>query len=319
MTLALYDFHPKIESFYDEVIKGLSKTPKQIPSKFFYDSQGSELFNQICQLEEYYPTRTELSIFQQYKLEISKFIGKNALIIEYGSGGSQKVRLLLDMLDEPVGYLPIDISKDYLFDDASQLAKDYPKLQIIAVCADYTKTIKLPELNFNFDKKVVFFPGSTIGNLDYEDAKSLLSNTVARLNNKDGMLIGVDLKKNTKLLNDAYNDRQGVTAAFNLNLLTRINNDLKANFDLSAFEHYAFYNEDKGRIEMHLISRKDQNIKINDHEIKLKKDEMIHTENSYKYEIKQFQQLATATGFSASKVWVDPANLFSVHYLTVKK
>lgn len=319
MTLALYDFQPKIESFYDEVIKGLSKTPKQIPSKFFYDSQGSELFNQICQLEEYYPTRTELSIFQQYKSEISKLIGKNTLIIEYGSGGSQKVRLLLDMLDEPVGYLPIDISKEYLFTDASQLAKDYPKLQIIAVCADYTKALKLPELNFTFDKKVVFFPGSTIGNLDYEDAKNLLTNTVARLNNKDGMLIGVDLKKSTKILNNAYNDRQGVTAAFNLNLLTRINNDLKANFDLSAFKHHAFYNQLKGRIEMHLISCKDQKVKIDDYEIELKKDEMIHTENSYKYEIKQFQQLATTAGFFASKVWVDPANLFSVHYLTVKK
>lgn len=319
MALVLHDFHPKLENFRDEVILGLGKTPKQLPCKFFYDSQGSELFSQICELEEYYPTRTELSIFQRYKDEIRNLIGEKALVIEYGSGGSQKIRMLLNMLDNPLAYMPIDISKDYLFADANKLAKDYPELEIIAVCADYTKSLTLPEVLVKFTKKVVFFPGSTIGNLDHEDAKNLLINTAHILKTGDGLLIGVDLKKDSKILNAAYNDEKGITAAFNLNLLTRINHNLNANFDLANFTHQAFYNELKGRIEMHIVSLKDQIININGIEIKINKNEAIHTENSYKYEIKEFQNLAQIAGFIATKVWTDPSNLFSVHYLTVKK
>jgi len=319
LALVLHDFHPKLENFRDEVILGLGKTPKQLPCKFFYDSQGSELFSQICELEEYYPTRTELSIFQRYKDEIRNLIGEKALVIEYGSGGSQKIRMLLNMLDNPLAYMPIDISKDYLFADANKLAKDYPELEIIAVCADYTKSLTLPEVLVKFTKKVVFFPGSTIGNLDHEDAKNLLINTAHILKTGDGLLIGVDLKKDSKILNAAYNDEKGITAAFNLNLLTRINHNLNANFDLANFTHQAFYNELKGRIEMHIVSLKDQIININGIEIKINKNEAIHTENSYKYEIKEFQNLAQIAGFIATKVWTDPSNLFSVHYLTVKK
>lgn len=319
MGLILYDFHPKLESFRDEVIFGLSKVPKQLPSKFFYDSKGSELFNQICELEEYYPTRTELSIFEKYKEEIRELVGKNALVIEYGSGGSQKIRLLLDMLDKPLAYMPIDISKDYLFDDAKILAKDYPALEIIAVCADYTKALSLPEVDVKFAKKFVFFPGSTIGNLDHEEAKNLLINTANILNLGDGLLIGVDLKKDTNILNAAYNDQKGITSEFNLNLLVRINNNLSANFDLANFSHKAFYNEEKGRIEMHIISLKNQSILIDNIEFQLKENENIHTENSYKYEIKEFQDLAKQAGFTPTKVWTDPSKLFSVHYLSVKK
>lgn len=319
MALLLHDFHPKLESFRDEVVLGLSKIPKQLPCKFFYDSKGSELFNQICGLEEYYPTRTELSIFQQYKQEISQVVGKNALVIEYGSGGSQKIRLLLNMLDTPVAYMPIDISKDYLFTDANKLAQDYPYLEIIAVCADYTKVLDLPEVSINFAKKIVFFPGSTIGNLDHKEAKSLLCNTNHLLSSGDGLLIGVDLKKDPKILNAAYNDKKTITAAFNLNLLIRINNELNANFDLNNFAHQAFYNEKQGRIEMHLVSLKNQSIKIDKIEIELKENESIHTENSYKYEICEFQNLAKESGFSPTKVWTDPSMLFSVHYLTVEK
>ena len=315
--LVLHDFHPKLESFRDEVISGLSKIPKQIPSKFFYDPQGSVLFSQICELEEYYPTRTELSIFQKYKQEIRELVGKNALVIEYGSGGSQKIRLLLNMLDNPLAYMPRDISKEYLFADTNKLAKDYPQLEIIAVCADYTKALTLPEVMVKFAKKVVFFPGSTIGNLDQEDAKKLLINTAHILKPGDGLLIGVDLKKDPKILTAAYNDEKAITAAFNLNLLVRINYDLKANFDLANFAHKAFYNDSKGRIEMHLISLKNQTVNIDNIEINIKENEAIHTENSYKYEIKEFQDLAQIAGFTPTKVWVDPSNLFSVHYLTI--
>lgn len=319
MGLILHDFHPKLENFRDEVIFGLNKTPKQLPCKFFYDSRGSELFSQICELEEYYPTRTELSIFEKYKEEIRELVGRNALVIEYGSGGSQKIRLLLNMLDKPLAYMPIDISKDYLFADAKELSKDYPDLEIIAVCADYTKALKLPEVDVNFAKKVVFFPGSTIGNLDHKDAEKLLINTSNMLNQGDGLLIGVDLKKDIKILNAAYNDKKGITAEFNLNLLVRINSNLNANFDLSNFSHKAFYNEKDGCIEMHILSLKNQVVNIDNIEIKIEEKENIHTENSYKYEIKEFQDLAKKANFVPTKVWTDPSKLFSVHYLLVKK
>lgn len=319
MALVLHDFHPKLDSFRDEVISSLSRTPKQLPCKFFYDTLGLQLFNQICELEEYYITRTELAIFEKYKQEIQQLVGKNALIIEYGGGSNNKIRLLFNILDSPVAYMPIDISKDYLFADATLLSKDYSQLTIIAVCADYTKALELPELNIEFKKKVLFFPGSTIGNLDYNEAQKLLANTASLFQSNDGILIGVDLKKDPKILNAAYNDSKGLTAAFNLNLLTRINHDLAANFDLTAFAHHAFYNELEGRIEMHLISLKDQVINIDGSEIKLRKDEIIHTENSYKYEIAEFHKLAQKAGFIPTKVWTDESNLFSVHYLTFNK
>lgn len=319
MGLILHDLHPKLENFRDEVLLGLAKSPKSLPCKFFYDSKGSQLFNQICDLEEYYPTRTELAILQTYRQDICALVGKNSLIIEYGSGGSQKVRLLLNILDSPLAYLPIDISKDYLFADAQELSRDFPNLEIIALCADYTKSLILPPIHLNFAKKVVFFPGSTIGNLDYDEAKQLLVNTTNILNFNDALLIGVDLKKDPSILNNAYNDKKGVTAQFNLNLLTRINNSLQANFNLANFAHYAFYNQQKGRIEMHIISLVDQSIFIDDLEFRLQKNELIHTENSYKYDIQEFQLLAKEAGFTPTKVWTDPANLFSVHYLSLKK
>jgi dimethylhistidine N-methyltransferase len=319
LGLILHDLHPKLENFRDEVLLGLTKSPKSLPCKFFYDSKGSQLFNQICDLEEYYPTRTELAILQSCKQDIRTLVGKNSLIIEYGSGGSQKIRLLLNILDNPLAYLPIDISKDYLFADAQELSRDFPDLEIIALCADYTKSLILPPIDLKFAKKIVFFPGSTIGNLDYDDAKQLLVNTTKILDYDDALLIGVDLKKDPSILNSAYNDKKGITAQFNLNLLTRINESLQANFNLANFAHYAFYNQQKGRIEMHIISLVKQSIFIDDLEFRLEKDELIHTENSYKYHIQEFQLLAEESGFTPTKVWTDTSNLFSVHYLSLKK
>ncbi|HEY9702454.1 MAG TPA: L-histidine N(alpha)-methyltransferase, partial [Allocoleopsis sp.] len=219
MIYQLHDFHPEIGNFREEIIAGLSLKQKAIAPKFFYDQKGSELFAQICDLPEYYPTRTEISILNTYSEEISQLIDENCLFIEYGSGNSQKIRILLDILQKPAGYMPIDISKEYMLQACEELGIIYPELNIIPVCADYTKDLKLPLIEQDINKKVIFFPGSTIGNLTPEEALELMQKSATLLNNEDGFLIGVDLKKDSDILNAAYNDLQGVTAQFNLNLL----------------------------------------------------------------------------------------------------
>lgn len=317
-SVTIYDYHPQLASFQDQVIRGLQSNPKEIPCKFFYDSRGLALFHQICQLPEYYPTRTEISILQQYGPEIGQLLGPNCALIEYGSGSSQKIRLLLSCLTNPVAYMPIDISREDLFADAQEMSQDYPNLDIIAICADYTKSLTLPKLdNSTIAKRVVFFPGSTIGNLNYDEALELLSITVAMLQPGDGLLIGTDLKKDPQILHAAYNDAQGVTAQFNLNLLARINRELGGNFELANFVHSAIYNEEVGGIEMYLISQIDQTVRIGDTEITFAAQEAIQTENSHKYSIAEFQALAQAAGFQPVQVWTDPAQLFSVHYLSI--
>jgi dimethylhistidine N-methyltransferase len=314
--LTLHDFHPKLSSFRDEVIRGLNRDQKEIPAKFFYDTRGLEIFGQICNLPEYYLTRTEIGILQDNCKEIGEQLGPQAMIIEFGSGSSRKIRLLLDCLEQPLIYMPIDISKESLFEDAEKMSADYPKLEIAAVCADYTQPLILPEPeNTNFKKRIIFFPGSTIGNLDHEEARRLLQIAKQMLSAGDGMLIGVDLKKDINLLNAAYNDSQGVTADFNLNLLQRINRELGADFQIADFAHQAFYNEAYGRIEMHLISHREQVVNLAEQQFHFAKDETIHTENSYKYGIEEFHQLAASVGFQPARVWTDPNRLFSVHYL----
>lgn len=312
----LIDLHPKKESFREEVIAGLGKTQKELPAKFFYDKRGSELFDQITRLPEYYLTRTEIEILDQNAEEMVRLMGENFLLVEFGSGSSTKVRILLDRMGGKAAYTPIDISLLYLKESAQALGADYPEVQVTAVCADYTRPFLIPE-GESFEKRVVFFPGSTVGNFEPHLARKFFRDTARRLRQNDTMLIGVDLQKDRRILHRAYNDSAGITAAFNKNILQRINRDLSADFDLDRFDHSAFYNEKENRIEMHLRSRGDQTVSIGSDSFIFRNDETIHTENSYKYTVAGFHELLTGTGFEPEKVWTDPRGLFSVHHLKV--
>ncbi len=315
-NIHFYDLHPPLANLKEEVLQGLSTSPKAISPKFFYDEYGSQLFDQITELEEYYPTRTEITILEEYADEIVALLGKDALLIELGSGSSQKIRLLLDAL-KPAAYMPIDISKVHLLKSAQILFNDYPYLDIHAICADYSEHFHLP---YNPDKvpKAAFFPGSSIGNFEPSQAQAFLKRVADFLGKDSTLLIGVDMKKDPQRLNEAYNDAKGVTAAFNLNLLQRINQELDANFEMDYFKHYAFYNPQLGRIEMHLMSNLPHEVHIDGQAFYFKENETIHTESSYKYTINEFQALAQIAGFQAIKVWTDKERLFSVHCLRVK-
>ncbi len=310
--IQFYDFHPTPTDFFGEVLDGLMNEKKFIPPKFFYNEKGSKIFDAICESPEYYPTRTEIEILQNNAAEISKYIDADCLLIEPGSGSSQKVRLLLDTL-KPSVYMPMDISKDYLIQIAKDISTEYRWLDVHAACIDYTDKIKLP---YNLDDvhKVAFFPGSSIGNFEPDDAVKFLENIAEIVKPGGGILIGVDLKKNSDVLNAAYNDSTGATADFNLNLLTRINEELDADFDLNNFEHTAYYNDAKSRVEMHLKSKKYQTVSVADKNISFLENETIHTENSYKYTLNEFQELLRTAGFEPLRVWTDDNNLFSVHY-----
>ena len=311
--IQFYDFHPKATDFYSEVIDGLLRTPKLIPPKFFYDELGSRLFEQICVTPEYYPTRTEQKILSDNAEEIAAMIGKNAYVIEPGSGSCEKIRLLLDTL-QPEAYVPMDISRDFLQSSAQAISDEYPWLDVHAACIDFTQPLDLPFCPADA-RKLAFFPGSSIGNFEPLQAITFMAQLAQTVGVGGGLLIGVDLKKDNAILNEAYNDRDGVTAAFNLNLLQRINNELDAEFDLNLFEHRAFYNNKIGRIEMHLVSQAEQIVPIADSVFDFKDGETIHTESSYKYTVSEFQQMASAAGFRPVYVWTDENRLFSVHYL----
>lgn len=312
----LIDLHPKKESFREEVLAGLGKTQKELPAKFFYDKRGSELFDQITRLPEYYLTRTEIEILDQNAEEMVRLMGENFLLVEFGSGSSTKVRILLDQMQGKAAYTPIDISLLYLKESAQALGDAYPEVQVTAVCADYTKPFLIPE-GEKFEKRVVFFPGSTVGNFEPHLARKFFRDTARRLRQNDTMLIGVDLQKDRRILNAAYNDSAGITEAFNKNILQRINRELGADFDLDKFNHAAFYNEKENRIEMHLRSQGVQRVTLTSDSFAFRNEETIHTENSYKYTVGSFHELLRGTGFEPEKVWTDPQNLFSVHYLKV--
>lgn len=315
--IQFYDEHPKPVDFYAEVIHGLQSKPKLIPPKFFYDEAGSKLFDAICEVPEYYPTRTEMALLYEHADEIAALIGKECLLIEPGSGSSQKVRLLLDAL-QPAAYMPMDISRAHLLNAAKQLSEDYPWLEVHATCVDFTTEMKLrfcpPSIH-----KVAFFPGSSIGNFEPADAIGFLRNMANMVGSGGGLLIGVDLKKDHSILNAAYNDAQGVTAEFNLNLLTRINNELDGRFNIDAFKHKAFYNPLMGRIEMHISSRENQIIAVGDEAVNFNEAETIHTESSYKYTVEEFSGLAQVAGFELVTVWTDVDDLFSLHYYQVNQ
>jgi dimethylhistidine N-methyltransferase len=311
-NIRFYDDYPAPSDMEQEVLEGLSNKPKTISPKYFYDNRGSILFERISRLPEYYATRAEISILKSRADEIADLVGPDCFLIELGSGNSTKVRLLLDTL-RPATYMPIDISKDHLLENANELAKDYPWLDVRAACMDITQPINLP-FDSNESKKLVFYPGSSIGNFEPRDAASILK-VIANLLHPDGdLLIGVDIKKDPAILNAAYNDAKGVTEAFNKNVILRINRELDADFRVDNFEHKAFYNEEKGRIEMHLVSKSDQVIHINGYSSNIRKGEYIHTENSYKYSVDEFLDMARKAGLEHMKTWTDNDCLFSVHY-----
>jgi len=310
----LHDYEPKEEDFLGAVISGLSRPEKSLPSKFFYDEAGSQLFDEICLLEEYYPTRTELQILNLFQNEISAQIGSDCHLVEFGSGSSIKVRALLNALETPLGYVPIDISREHLLKAAKAFSAQFPDISVSAICADYTAEFALTSISKG--RYVGFFPGSTIGNFTPHEATVFLRLIKNKLKG-GGLLIGVDLVKNPEILNAAYDDALGVTAAFNKNLLARCNRELRAEFDLTTFDHRAFFNESLSRIEMHLVSNRDQLVRVGDHVLSFSSGEGIHTENSYKYTIKSFQNLASAAGFKPIQCWADPQGLFSIHYLSV--
>jgi len=308
-----FDQHPEVADFRADIIQGLSAEKPYISPKYFYDEAGSRLFEEICNTEEYYPTRTEVSIIRDNINDIVDVLGKDCLLIEPGSGDSYKVRLLLDAL-RPIAYLPIDISKRYLQDEAQKLAAEFTWLNVHAICADFTGKLDLP-YHVESTNKVAFFPGSTIGNFAPEQAVRVLEEIKMMVGESGGLLIGVDLQKDTHILNAAYNDKKGYTEKFNKNLLVRINRELDANFNLDQFQHLAFFNEEERRIEMHLVSRQEQQVTIDDQTFQFKKDRSILTEYSHKYSVEHFQQLAEQAGFASVKTWMDKDHLFSVHYL----
>lgn len=316
-ALPLIDQSPETDSFHDEVIAGLNKEQKEIPPKFFYDERGSKLFDAICELEEYYPTDTEMTIMRAHGGAMAAAIGPRARILEYGSGSSVKTRILLDHLEAPALYVPIDISREHLVEAANDLARDYPHVPVQPVCADYTDEIHLPDPPQHAARTVVYFPGSTIGNFQPAEAQQFLEGIAEVVGPGGGLLIGVDLKKNLDVLHAAYNDSQGVTAAFNKNLLRRINRELGGTFDLDAFEHRAFWNGEEGCVEMHLVSTEDQTVRVDDQSFSFEAGETIRTEYSYKYTLDGFAHLAAETGFSIEEVWTDDKDFFSVQYATV--
>jgi dimethylhistidine N-methyltransferase len=309
-------FHGKLPSpttLRDEVLQGLSARPKRIAPKFFYDERGSRLFDTICELPEYYPTRTEMAILRSCTSDIRQVTGPDCTLIEFGSGASRKIRLLLDTL-RPRRYLGIDISRDFLLESTERLARDYPWLEVHAACADFSCDLDLPE-DASSGRRLVFFPGSTIGNFEPFEAIAMLERIRRMVQPHGALLIGVDLKKDARVLHDAYNDAGGVTAAFNLNLLERLRSELNAELDPQTFGHRAFYNSRAGRIEMHLVSRREQEIRVDGRRFRFETGESIHTENSYKYSVAEFHSLARRAGLQPVRVWIDPEQLFSVHYL----
>jgi len=306
-----YKFAPVKSDFRADVLKGLSRAQKETPAKYLYDEKGSMLFDRICTVKEYYPTRTELAILERHMPDIVRLTGRGARIVEFGSGASLKTRLLIDAV-KPSLYIPIDISEPALIAASDRLAQEFPWLSISTVCADFTRPMQLPA-GAMAARSVVFFPGSTIGNFQPMEAVAFLRTARAHLPQDGLLLIGVDLEKDKSILDAAYNDAAGVTAAFNLNLLERINRELEGDFDLAHFQHKAFYDRDKRRIEMHLRSLRAQRVTVAGKAFNFRAAETILTEISCKYSIGSFQHLARTAGFRPEAAWTDPAGLFSVH------
>ena len=316
-AVELHDESPDLDEFRHHVLQGLARDRKRLSSKYLYDQRGSELFDRICEVDEYYPTRTELRITQDNAKEMAAMIGPRCLLIEFGSGSSVKTRILLDELEDAAAYVPVDISAEHLLTSAKDLANDYPGLRVLPVCADFTQPFDLPECPSDVGRRVVYFPGSTIGNFTPEQADKCLALAADLCGTGGGLLIGVDLKKDRETLEAAYNDAEGVTAEFNLNLLARINRELDADFSKDQFEHKAVYDEKNGRIESYLVSLCEQEVTVDETVVSFNEGESILTEYSHKYSLADFQVVASVAGFSVRKVWTDARSLFSVQYLTI--
>lgn len=301
------------------VLEGLRKEPKEISPVWFYDEFGSYLFDTICELPEYYITRTELQIMRTHAADMAHHIGPKAAIIELGSGTSTKTRLLLDHLESPLAYVPVDIAREHLLNAAGSLARDYSDLRIIPLCADFTQHFDLPPAVASAHRKVVYFPGSTIGNFDPAQAKELLARMQRLVGPEGAMLIGIDLKKDPHILVPAYDDPAGVTAQFNLNALRHMNRELGTDFNLDAFEHMAIWVEEHSRIEMHLVSKRPQVVHFGRDELRIKGGEHLCTEHCHKYTLESFAELAGEAGFEVARVWTDPESLFSVQLLEPKE
>lgn len=317
VKLTVLDYEPDTASFLHAVLGGLAAPQKTLPTSFLYDERGSRLFDQICELPEYYPTRTERAIMSTFASEITDAIGPKVALIEYGSGSSIKTRDLLSTLDEPVAYVPVDIARSHLQRSSKLLSELYPGLEVLPVCADFTVPFEVPEPSSTPTRRVLYFPGSTIGNFRPREAARLLRQMRDEVGPQGLILIGVDLVKSVDVLERAYNDSRGVTAAFNLNLLARINAELRADFDLDAFEHDAVWVAERSAIEMRLVSRRRQSVVLERQRFHFAPGEWIHTEDSHKYTLSTFEGLARTAGLSVRRVWVDDARRFSVQLLSV--
>lgn len=310
---------PELVSFQDDVIEGLAQSPRSIPCKYFYDERGSQLFDQICDLDEYYLTRTELSIMERHASEMADQIGRSVMLVEFGSGSSVKTRVLLDHLHEPVAYVPVDISEDHLQKTASRLRSRYPSIEILPVCADFTEDFELPSASRPPTHDAVYFPGSTIGNFQPDAALELLQRIVRLCGCGGGLLIGIDLQKDPQIIESAYNDALGVTAEFNLNLVDRLRNDLGVEVKTADFEHHATYNTQSHRVEIGFVSREDQELTIGEHQFQITAGELIRTEYSHKYTVEGFAELASRAGLALHSHWTDPDDLFAVLHLVIEE
>lgn len=297
-----------------EITAGLARTPKVLSPKFFYDDRGSRLFDRITELPEYYLTRTELAIMERHVDHIAELVGPQASLIEFGSGSSMKTRILLEHLDRPAAYVPVDISRDHLVTAANALAREFPRVEVLPVAADFTHPFELPQPKVMPLRNIVYFPGSTIGNFLPDSAHNLLEVMHQEAGDGGALLIGVDLKKDKAVLERAYNDSAGVTAEFNLNMLRRLNREFGADFAQRQFAHRAIYNEALGRIEMHLVSRREQQVTLGGQTFHFEEDETIRTECSHKYTVDEFNAMAARAGFEVHTVWTDAEKLFSVQY-----
>ena len=319
MTFSSTIEQPAVENaFFNDVVDGLGQPNKCLPCKYFYDERGSQLFDEICELDEYYLTRTEQVIMDQYADQMAAQLGERVMLVEFGSGSSTKTHVLLENLIQPSAYVPLDISEEHLLKTASALQLKFPGIEILPVVADFTRGFALPVPSTPASHAAVYFPGSTIGNFETTAAQELLTNIAALLGTEGGLLVGIDLRKDPAIIHAAYNDSSGVTAEFNLNILRRINSELGADFDVERFEHSAIYNQEEGRVEISLVSQCEQTVHLADHTFQFYPGEEIFTEYSHKYSIEGFAQLAATAGFSLHKHWTDSENLFAVLHLVIE-
>jgi dimethylhistidine N-methyltransferase len=310
---------PATSDLLSDVIADLFSNPRTLPCKYFYDERGAALFRKICELPEYYITRTEIDILDRDRAEIASQLGPNIELIGLGTGAGTKTRILIEALETPAAYIPVDISEKQLRKSTALFGKILPDLEILPVCADYLQPVVLPSPRHKPARNVVYFPGSTIGNFEPNEALEFLRRIANVSGRGGGLLIGVDLQKDQSVIEAAYNDNAGVTAQFNLNLLARLNREIGADFDLSQWRHRAIYNSEAGRIEMYLISTTDQTVHIGDREFRFRGGEKILTEHSYKHTPEGFIALARQAGFDFVKLWTDDARLFGVFYFSCSR